>query len=135
MCGGDMSILGALDFACLCCVCAGVCAAVAMRPESARERRANVRAFTVNMCMGDFVEACYPYMVRDWWVRVGAMSGAATAGVFILTASARSSAYLPLPLAIAAADATIPFAAACCTAFALPFTTTLLRRRNIESND
>eukprot|EP00967_Tisochrysis_lutea_P109515 scaffold170502_cov32-Tisochrysis_lutea.AAC.3 len=56
MCGGDMSILGALDFACLCCVCAGVCAAVAMRPESARERRANVRAFTVNMCMGDFVE-------------------------------------------------------------------------------
>jgi hypothetical protein len=56
MSGGGLSILGALDAACLCCVCAGVCAAVAMRPSTPYEGKACRRAVTVNLFMGDFVE-------------------------------------------------------------------------------
>lgn len=56
MSGGGFAILGALDAACLCCACAGVCAAVALRPSTCYEGNACCRAVTVNLFMGDFVE-------------------------------------------------------------------------------
>ena len=38
--GGSFSLLGAFDMACLCCVCAGVCAGIALTSPSAVEARA-----------------------------------------------------------------------------------------------
>ena len=98
--------LGALDASCLCCACAGVCAAVAARPTSAEEGSACRRALAINIWFGDFVEAhstpvlggraaasttrprhllgvpaqaCYPYMARDGYVRAAALCGARAA--------------------------------------------------------
>jgi len=126
--GGAFSVLGALDASCLCCACAGVCAAVAARPTSAEQGSTCRRALAINIWFGDFVEACYPYMARDGYVRAAALCGAALGGAFVLPAAARSSAYLPIPIATAVCDAPLPFAAACASAFLVPFVGTLLRR-------
>ena len=198
--------LGALDASCLCCACAGVCAAVAARPTSAEQGSTCRRALAINIWFGDFVEAhstpvlggraaasttrprhllgvhaqaCYPYMARDGYVRAAALCGARAAeepwqgpptllGTFgeppsqarpsearsssprrrgraahrLLGARpepartpltghlplCRSSAYLPIPIATAVCDAPLPFAAACASAFLVPFVGTLLRR-------
>jgi len=125
---GKPALLGALDAACLCCVCAGVCAAVCLTARSPAEGIACRRAVRINLLFGDFVEACYPYMARDAWVQLAALLGAAVAGALVGASAARSSAYLPVPLALALADARSAFAAACASAFCLPFVVTLLRR-------
>ena len=126
--GGAPSLLGALDCVCLCCVCAGVCAAVALRAAAAAERAASRRAVRINLGFGDFVEACYPIMVRDRVVHAGALLGAAAGGAIVGGAGARSSAYLPLPVAVAISDEPAALAAAALAAFAVPFAVTLCRR-------
>eukprot|EP00965_Chrysotila_dentata_P221240 6192278-Pleurochrysis_carterae.AAC.2 len=77
------AVLGALDAACLCCVCAGVCSAVALLPRTEHEGAACRRAVRINFFFGDYVEACYPYMARDVWVQTAALIGAAVAGGLI----------------------------------------------------
>jgi hypothetical protein len=67
-------------------------------------------------------------MSGDRYIRASALAGAAAAGALIVPAAAHSSAYLPIPLAIALCDAWAPFAAACAAAFAVPFAGTMLRR-------
>ena len=59
--------------------------------------------------------------------------GAATAGALIMDSGARSSAYLPAPLAIAvAADQWARLGTACVLAFFVPFVGTLLAARSGE---
>ena len=126
---GRPSLLGALDAACLCAVCGGVCAAVALRARVADERRAAARAARTNLLLGDMVEACYPYMAEHAPVRVAAWVGAALAGAIIVATDARSSAYLPLPLSAAVSPQPLCFGLACAAGFAAPFAGTLCVRR------
>ena len=120
------ALFGALDAACLCAVCAGVCAAVACTAPPA-EASASARAVRINLLCGDYVEACYPYLDRSRLAHASAFAGAALAGSIIVGAGARSSAYLPLPIAVAvAADRWMAMAAACVVAFLVPLAGTLL---------
>ena len=128
---GHPSLLGALDAACLCAVCGGVCAAVALRARVADERRAAARAARTNLLLGDMVEACYPYMAEHAGVRVAAWLGAALAGAIIVATDARSSAYLPLPLSAVVSPQPLWFGLACAAAFAVPFAGTLCVRRQL----
>ena len=72
MANGEWALLGALDCCCLCCVCAGVVAAVGATAKRATERGACRRAACINLGLGDYVEACYPYMERSLCVHLAA---------------------------------------------------------------
>ena len=65
---------------------------------------------------------------RDRVVHAGALLGAAAGGAIVGGAGARSSAYLPLPVAVAISDEPAALAAAALAAFAVPFAVTLCRR-------
>ena len=67
-------------------------------------------------------------MERDRVVHAGALLGAAAGGAIVGGAGARSSAYLPLPVAVAISDEPAALAAAALAAFAVPFAVTLCRR-------
>lgn len=125
--GRTFSLLGALDACCLCCVCAGVCAAVALTSPAAAEAAASRRALAINLGLGDFVEACYPHMEKSQRIRLAAYAGAALAGAVLFGvgdqdgAPPRSSAYLPMPLAVAVSDQPSALALAGSLAFMVPF--------------
>ncbi|KAL1519689.1 hypothetical protein AB1Y20_023199 [Prymnesium parvum] len=132
--GGSFALFGALDCVCLCVVCAGVCTAIGLIAPPA-EAKANMRAARINLLCGDYVEACYPYLKRSSIAHISALAGAASAGSIIVDVGARSSAYLPLPIAIVvAAQSMVPLAAACCIAFGIPFGGTLWAARLGELN-
>jgi hypothetical protein len=126
--GGSFSVLGAFDVACLCCVCAGVCTGIALTSPSPVEARACRRAARINLLLGDYVEACYPFMERSRSVRLGAMLSAGLAGAALLGAGdgpVLSSAYLPVPLGVAIANGqSRTMALACGLAFVPAFLAT-----------
>ena len=128
---GTFALLGAFDACCLCCVCAGVCAAVTLTASASSEVSATRRAVGINLGLGDYVEACYPYLEKSTGVNAAAYLGAAMAGAALLAAGdegapPRSSAYLPLPLAVAVSDQPVSFARAAAIAFFVPFLGSLL---------
>ena len=123
--GGHLSLLGAYDACCLCGVCAGVMAAVAITSKAKAEASAAKSAFKINFFLGDYVEACYPYMERSAKVNAAAYLGAALSGAVLLASSTgeavtRSSAYLPLPLAVAISDGVAAMALAVSLAVGVP---------------
>ena len=129
--GGSLSLLGAFDMCCLCCVCAGVCAAVAIASGAQHEAQASRRAVAINLLLGDYVEACYPYMARSQLVNAAAYLGAALAGATLLGASTApglpsSSAYLPLPIAVGLSERPACVAAAAALGFGVAFVGSLL---------
>ena len=67
-------------------------------------------------------------MASDRIVGLSAFAGAAAAGGVVGAATARSTAYLPIPLAVTIADEPSAFGIACAAGFALPFAATLCRR-------
>lgn len=123
---GAFALAGAFDACCLAFVCAGVCAAVALTSAKPAESAASARAVGINMMFGDYVEACYAYMDRSRAVNAAAYAGAALAGATLLSAGdapapPRSSAYLPLPLAVFVSDQPWALARAAAFAFVVPF--------------
>ena len=131
--GGGMALLGAFDACCLCGVCAGVCAAVSLTARTPAEAAACRRATRINLLLGDYVEACYPYMARSTRVNVAAYTGAALAGAVLIGSRpltvTRSSAYLPLPIACALSGWPANMALAALLAFAVPAFGTLMTTR------
>jgi hypothetical protein len=142
MAEGTLSTLGALDAACLCATCAGVMSAVEaagrapsptkplrkqeQKQQPARPANGGWSAASINVLFGDYVEACYPHMERRLPIRVGVYAGAAAAGALIVAGGpARSSAYLPLPIGVAIAEAPSAMLGACLLAFLLPFAATV----------
>jgi hypothetical protein len=132
---GGFALLGALDVCCLCCVCAGVCAAVGLTSRAPAEAAASRRAALINLGLGDYVEACYPWMAKSAVINAAAYCGAALAGAALLVvdgsssgpaAAPLSSAYLPLPVAVAVSPQPAPVAVAAALAFTVPFSATLL---------
>lgn len=123
----SFAVLGGYDAACLCAVCAGVCAAVSVTSPSVDEAAACRAALRINLAAGDYVEACYPYMARSPAVNAAAYAGAAMAGAVLLEAGGpRGTAYLPLPLVVLLSDRPAALARAVGVAFAVPFFGTLL---------
>ena len=136
---GGLALLGAFDACCLCCVCAGICAATSLTSANSAPAEASAcrQAMRINLLLGDYVEACYPYMAKSASVNVGAYLGAAIAGATLLIgggtpAPPRSSAYLPIPLAIALSERPAHVAVAAILAFAVPFSSVCFTARARE---
>ena len=136
---GGLALLGAFDACCLCCVCAGICAAISLTSANSAPAEASAcrQAMRINLLLGDYVEACYPYMAKSASVNVGAYLGAAIAGATLLIgggtpAPPRSSAYLPMPLAIALSERPAHVAVAAILAFAVPFASVCFAARARE---
>lgn len=127
---GSFALLGALDAMCLCCTCAGVCAARALTARDKSEARALRTAVMINVGLGDYVEASYPQMAKSRAINAAAYLGAVAAGAALFAPASGpplSSAYLPLPIALAVSGDHAPTCAvAAGLAFALPFAGTLV---------
>ena len=79
------------------------------------------RGVIFNLAWGDFVEAGYPFMKRSSVVGWGARAGAGIGGAVVFVCGLRSSAYLPLPLALFLSDHSLHLTMACVAAFLPPF--------------
>ena len=121
---GDASMLGALDLLTLVLVCSGICLGVLLT-GSEEECSLAKRGLTINLFYGDFIEACYPHMESHRLVNIsGYLASSLSAGM--LTGKCRSSAYLPLPIAIWLAEDRKTLLAASIIAFSIPFVATVL---------
>jgi len=121
---GDASMLGVLDLLTLVLVCAGVCLGLLLI-GSKEEYKLAKRGMAINLLCGDFIEACYPLMERH---RIVNLSGylASTISSAMLTSSCKSSAYLPLPIAVWLADDRKTLFTASTVAFFIPFVGTIV---------
>jgi hypothetical protein len=126
--GGQFGMVGCFDAMCLCAPCAGVCAAVytcyaflnidspspltttTNTPPSElkdlqRQRQGHIRlgtrGFLSNICMGDFVEACYPYSLQHDYILLAVRIACFICGGLIFNYELTSSAYLPMALSVA----------------------------------
>jgi len=91
--GGSMSFFGMLDMLALVMVSAGICLASAIKPRASGEDLNALRGLRINLGWGDYVEACYPYMERDWVVMLGAYIGAFLGGTVAGVTHAKATAY------------------------------------------
>jgi len=141
---GDASFLGAIDELTLVLVCAGICSGKllgramtsAMKKKSAlTDADAGLcrRGLWINLCYGDFIEACYPFMEKSWIVNLGGYAGSALSSAWLVWGAVseneipKSLAYLPLPVSIALAGSQwLRYSVACLTAMGIPFLATLL---------
>lgn len=140
---GKFGTMGCYDVLCLCAPCAGVCTAAFLkdfyfpRKHLRNDRKSNSqfrlgwRGAVSNLLMGDFVEACYPFSLRNVKILLGIRATCALVGGLIFHHQMKSSAYLPLPLSWSIAvfhspDDIVWISVAFCAAFGIPFLTTLL---------
>eukprot|EP00037_Helgoeca_nana_P021691 m.219257 g.219257 ORF g.219257 m.219257 type:complete len:548 (-) comp25747_c0_seq1:426-2069(-) len=104
---GALAFFGALDLCCLCMTSAGVCLAAWITPGSsfsAGNRRLGKFGALQTLCVGDFIESAEPFLVDRpsvWWVST---ASSALAGAILANGQCRSTAYLPLPLAVALSE-------------------------------
>ena len=133
-----MALLGALDLVCLVMVCCGLCSGVLLRgllsgwctrrlgycaldPPPPSDLALARRGVSINLRWGDVIEAGFPFMARDPTAAAAAHAAAAAGGAIVGAFSCHSSAYLPLPLALAVCRGSpLALAAACAAAFSLP---------------
>ncbi|CAM9744506.1 unnamed protein product [Discosporangium mesarthrocarpum] len=130
--GGKASIWGTIDLCALCMVAAGVCAAHLLRPRESWDAPLARRGLYTNLVFGDFVEVAYPFMDRDPACSVAGYLGSGLSGAIVAAGGARSSAYLPLPLALAVSDEYVWVGVAAVAAFLPPFIAGLLLPRRLE---
>ena len=107
MAGGNGSLIGTLDEATLAINSLALCAANVIRPRRClppatqrNEAKAAAMGLRANFWFGDYIEAAYPFMERDHATHAATYLGCAIAGGITAYRGVRSSAYLPLPLAI-----------------------------------
>eukprot|EP00903_Cladosiphon_okamuranus_P011494 g10826.t1 len=135
--GGQGSIWGAMDMCALCMVAAGLCAAHLVRPDTKADVPLARRGLAFNLCFGDFVEAAYPFMERCRCCNLGAYAGSALSGAVVVAApggGVPSTAYLPLPLAVAACPRPAWLLAAASAAFFAAFWIGLLRSNKMKQS-
>ncbi|KAG8461934.1 hypothetical protein KFE25_013953 [Diacronema lutheri] len=122
---GEMALLGALDLLALCVVGAGACAAQLALPRAAsgaRDAPLARRGLALNLGCGDYVEACFPFLARDRALDAAALCASAAAGALCASAGGvRSTAYVPLPVAVVLSDAPRALVRAALVAFCAPF--------------
>ncbi|CAE7453422.1 unnamed protein product, partial [Symbiodinium sp. CCMP2456] len=122
----SMSFLGALDWLTLCMTGAGACAAQWLLPRRQEEKkeadtRLAKRGVALNLFFGDYIEACFPFLARDFALDASVYIASGLAGAIIATGGgAQSTAYLAAPLAIAVGTERPALAKAAAVAFGLP---------------
>jgi len=109
---GDFSLFGALDLITLCAPCAGISAGIYLlscmnrltlsddKKKLAIHTKLGFRGFVSNVFFGDFVEACYPYSLEYTPILISVRIACILSGALLGLGLIRSSAYLPLPLAL-----------------------------------
>ena len=158
---GDLSVAGSFDLVCLCMPCAGICLGVWIlatynnstkkrlsAPAEARTSILNERdteaygnhnrhaalgrkGFISCFFMGDYVEACYPYLSLSPLLLYVVRMSCSVAGTYLTMSKPRSSAYIPLPLALllawadGGAEASLSLLQASLITFFIPFLATL----------
>jgi hypothetical protein len=112
---GSASFLGAIDELSLVLVCAGIClgnlAASKLFRNGVQLSDADIalcrRGLRINLCHGDFIECCYPFMQSSILVNLGGYLGSALSSAWLVldvTSSdnvPKSMAYLPWPVTVA----------------------------------
>jgi len=137
---GSLSLVGTLDWLTLCIVGAGACAAQLAFPlhfggssQTRSDGPLARRGLAFNLLYGDYIEACYPFLERDPYLNAAAYAASACSGALVACAGARSTAYLPAPLAVWLSDTPAKLAVAAGIAFGIPFAagslSNVLRRR------
>ena len=79
-----------------------------------------------NVLVGDFVEACLPFVGRHAAIEWACLAASTIAGAMIGRGGCRSTAYVPVPVSVGVAgscteDGLFWLMAACATSFLLPF--------------
>lgn len=136
---GEPSFLGSVDELTLVLVCTGICGGYLCSVSSSDEelndsRRANIslcrRALRTNICFGDFVEACYPFMESSRIVNVaGYVASGLTVAILVInccdsvdSTPATTMAYLPYPISLLLTGPNmLPFACASIVAVGVSF--------------
>lgn len=136
---GSFALCGALDLLTLCVTSAGACAAQLAAPRvhgatADAERALARRGVRINLLYGDYIEACFPFLERDRALDLAVYVASAAAGAIVALSGARSSAYLPLPLAIALGSPPEALTLAALVAFALPFLAGVLCNAHANRN-
>jgi hypothetical protein len=152
---GYASAIGALDMCGLVMVSVGVCSACALCPHSSSgggssssadaERKASLRGLYINAFFGDYIEACYPLLERDWAVNVAAHIGSAIAGAILASGEGgwvTGTAYVPIFFCPLLSNSPLVMAQAIFAAGVIPFMVCLARNklshwktRNDEEDD
>mmetsp|Transcript_7958 Transcript_7958/g.22559 ORF Transcript_7958/g.22559 Transcript_7958/m.22559 type:complete len:385 (-) Transcript_7958:422-1576(-) len=109
---GDPATLGAIDECVLVGVSLGLCLAHIVFPRQKEDVHLSRRGLFINFLFGDFIEGAYPFMERSTICNTAAGLAAALSGVVVCMFGARSSAYLPLPLAVLISDRPLAMLAA-----------------------
>lgn len=104
-----------------------MCAAHLVRPSTKADIPLARRGLAFNLCFGDFVEAAYPFMERCRCCNGGAYLGSALSGAIVAAGGAASTAYLPLPVAVATCPRPWWLLAASSAAFLAAFSLGVLR--------
>ena len=140
MAGGAGALIGTLDEATLAVNSLALCAANVLRPRRClslatqrNEAKAAAMGLRVNFWFGDYIEAAYPFMERDHVTHVATYIGCAIAGCLTAYRRVRSSAYLPLPLAILMSNEPAWAALVYGAMFVPPFVTELLRNITVQA--
>lgn len=136
---GDPALLGAMDQLALVLVCAGICAgtlvaALFRRAKDKDDTSFLIRGLSINLCCGDFVEACYPFMEKNLFVSMGGYV-ASSLSFTLLSAQCKSSAYLPFPLAIWLADDGTRMSLVSGVAFGIAFASAFVGSLITSTND
>jgi hypothetical protein len=109
---GDFSFFGAMDLVTLCAPCGGICLGIYLlscmnritlsddKKKLAIHTKLGLRGFFSNVLFGDFVEACYPYSLEYTPILISIRIACILSGALLGLGLIRSSAYLPLPLAL-----------------------------------
>jgi len=93
------SFLGAIDMTCLIMVTAGILLANIILPRNEKRDSQLYRSLVVNLALGDFAEASYPYMFSDRRVMISALIAGALGGAAIGLFQSRGVGYLPIFIA------------------------------------
>lgn len=144
---GGPSFLGALDELTLVLVCAGVCLGSWISDRFLFPKRDLLsdsdlalcqRAVRINLCYGDFVEACYPFMEQSMFVNMSCYLASGLSSALLVGLRQdhddipRSLAYLPFPLALwLSGSEWYAMTVASTVAFFVPFVATMLSMRTI----
>lgn len=124
---GDAAVFGCIDQLTLVLVGAGICSATlfwAVASGKMEDRSLVTRGLLINLLCGDFIEVCYPIMEQDPIVNFGGYLASACS-TCILSIDCKSSAYLPVPIALWLADDWELTILAFSVAFGISFLSTL----------
>lgn len=93
------SYFGAADMVCLVVVSAGLTLSGALFGRAYGSRELAVQGFRTNVLFGTLIEASYPFIQSNRWIRAAVYLSSAFGGALTALWKLRGTAYIPVPLA------------------------------------